>query len=169
MSEKEGAVEILCKEINATFKPEYETVEVLIAFVGSLVGEIDDMIGLERHLEKVTGKETSDEAVKSLERVKNLLAVKGRRDELIKAAAKAHIVTYVPDEGDCDHYVDMLSSCVSAIRFGLEIPCRSRHAASAANHIWKRKYGIRLFDRHSNDWGKQWAKMKFNEAIGLTP
>jgi len=145
---------------------EGESVAIFVVFVSVLVGEIEVMIETEKMISHVTNKDVSDEAIKALECVKNLLSISDR-DELINASAEAHNVTYVPDEGSCDHYIDMLSSCVSAIRFGLALPCRSRHAAEAADHVWKQRYGLTLFDKHSNKWGKQWARAKFYEALGV--
>ena len=161
-----GVIQILCEEINATYTKEMESAGVLGAFVSVIVGEIDEMVAIDQHLTKFGGDVVSTEAVNALEAVKKLLIFSTDREQLIKRADKAHMLTYVPDEGPCDHYIDMLSSCVSAIRFGLEAPCRSRHAAEAANHVWRYRYGITLLDRHSNGWGKKWARSKFYEALG---
>lgn len=70
-----------------------------------------------------------------------------------------------PDDGPCDHLLDMLSSCASAIRFGLEKPCTSRYAAAAANHIWSHLYGVHLFDQFTDEWQKDWARAQLQAAI----
>ena len=94
-------------------------------------------------------------------------------DDLISKAAAVHDFVHTTGNDEaypCDHLVDMLSSCASAIRFGLEVPCRSRHAAEAANHIWKRVYGISLFDSFTSNWCHDWTRAKLTEAlIQLTP
>jgi hypothetical protein len=164
MSNK-GPVEILCQEIGVKFKKKMESTSTLVSFVSVLVKEIEEMMVTEDQLSEFTGKEVSKKAIKSLECIKNLLTIKDR-GELIKGAAKAHIVAFVHDDGPCDHYVDMISSCISVIRFGLESPCRSRHAASAAKHVWKHRYSIKLFDNYSNSWGNQWSKAKLYEVVG---
>lgn len=53
----------------------------------------------------------------------------------------------------------------SAIRFGLETPCRSRHAAHAAQHVWQQIYGISLFDSHTPGWQREWARSKMIAAL----
>jgi hypothetical protein len=164
-SKEKGAVQILCEEIGATYIEKMESVDVLVAFVSVLVDEIDGMMGISRQIQHLTDEKVSVGAEEALKCVKDLLLVKGRKD-LIKASESAHRVTYVSDDGPCDHNIDMLSSCVSAIRFGLEIPSMSRHAAEAANHIWKFRYGVSLFDRHSSGWSKEWSRSKFYEALG---
>jgi hypothetical protein len=73
-----------------------------------------------------------------------------------------------PDDAyPTDHLIDMLNSCVSAARFGLEIPCHSRHAASAAGHVWEQRYGITCQDGHTSRWKKDWARAKFQDALVL--
>lgn len=162
-----GPIEILCKEIGTPFSGKFESEFVLIAFVGVLVGEIEEMISGAAHVQHLTGGRVPSEIRKAREAVTCVKAVlmAQTKEELINAATKAHRTVSVHDEGPCNHYIDMLSSCVSAIRFGLEEPCHSRHAAEAANHIWKRRYGLTLFDSHSSAWSKQWASAKFLEAL----
>lgn len=166
---EQGPVEILCDEIGAVFTKNMENGPVFVSFIRGLVGEVEDMVKIESHLSSLTGKEIPAETGEAIDRVKKLLDISDR-EGLIAAASEAHGSVHVSDYGPCNHYIDMLSSCVSAIRFGLEQPCRSRHAAEAANHVWKHKYRIGLFDKHSNDWGRQWAKIKFYEALAdVTP
>lgn len=161
----EGPVEILCDEIGVSFQARMESTPVLVAFVAALVGEVDFMIQHKKNLAPFTGEEVpTEDTYAALECVKSILPLTDR-EELIKAAGKAHDTVRVPDEGPCNHHIDMLSLCTSAIRFGLEQPCWSRHAAEAAHHVWKHRYGITLFDGHSNGWGKQWAKAKFLDAL----
>ncbi|MBL3600660.1 MAG: hypothetical protein JMN25_12465 [gamma proteobacterium endosymbiont of Lamellibrachia anaximandri] len=163
---EQGPIEILCEEIDATFTKNMESISILIAFTSVLVSEIEGMVRSAKTIAHLTGEEVLDETEETIDIVKSVL-IHSDREELIEAASKAHLNVTVPDEGPCNHYIDMLSSCVSAIRFGLEQPCRSRHAADAADHIWKRKYGISLFDRHTSTWRKQWTRDKFYEALGV--
>ena len=96
-----------------------------------------------------------------------MLALKNRQ-ALIDGAAEVHSFIHEvegSEDGPCDHLIDMLSSCVSAIRFGLEKPCHSRHAAAAASHIWKHLYGVSLFDSFTPEWEKDWARAQLQEAI----
>lgn len=142
-----------------------ETTAVLVCFVAALVEEVGEMMGSARRIAHVTGRGVSDECYEALNTVGELLEIENK-DDIIKASAEAHRTVTVQEGGPYDHYMDMLSSCVSALRFGLVTPCSSRHAAAAADHIWKQKYGITLFDKHSNGWGKRWAKSKFYESFG---
>lgn len=164
---EKGPVEKLCDEIGATFTKNMESIVVLKAFVSVLVNEVEEMAGMDSQIAHLTGKEVPDETYSAIEHVKSLLTLTDR-EELIKMAGDISMnAIHVPDEGPCNHYVDMLSSCVSAIWFGLERPCRSRHAAEAVNHIWRKKYGVTLFDQHSPAWGRQWACAKFYEALAV--
>jgi hypothetical protein len=67
-----------------------------------------------------------------------------------------------------DRPVEMLSACASAVRFGLEAPCRSRHAADAAQQVWTVKYGVTLSDDQSPGWGDQWARRLFRRALATS-
>lgn len=64
-----------------------------------------------------------------------------------------------------DHLIDMISSCASAIRFAFDSPCQSRHAAAAAYHVWKHRYGVTLFDRFTGEWQKDWTHAVLGDAI----
>ena len=165
MDRNQGPIEILCDELGVKFTGDMERINVLTAFVKELLNEIDGMARSDKAISHLTGVEVSDEVGRAIKAVKIMLTYSDRA-KLIEVAGEAHSLTHQPDEGPCDHYLDMLSSCISAIRFGLEQPCRSRHAAEAANHVWTRKYGITLFDKHSNGWGKSWARVKLTDALG---
>jgi hypothetical protein len=170
--ESPGPVEILCREIRYPFTQELEQPSVLIAFVRVLVGEISDMVTWR----SVISRGFSEEGFGTLEATRPLDAVKalleqfpmppGNREQM---CAELHNgLLYTPDAGPCNHLIEMLSSCVSAIRFGLEMPCHSRHAAAASDHIWKHKYGVRLFDGCTSDWQKDWARRKLTEALQVS-
>ncbi len=169
---EEGPVEILCKEIDFHFDNELERVDLFVAFVSVLVAEISKMRNMQDQLADVTGVAPSDNSAEALRLAKKMLAEQ-EIDGLIEKAAALHDFSHTANPEDAyptDHLIDMASSCASAIRFGLETPCHSRHAASAADHIWKRVYGIGLFDHISSRWRKDWARIKFQEAIiSLTP
>lgn len=166
--QKPRAVEILCKEIGYRFDKRMETPATLAAFVKVLVSQVDDIRRHHRFMANHGGPPPTAEADETFNRV-HLIFGQTTIDGLIKFAAEAHdyIHTVHSDEGPCDHLIDMLSSCVSAIRFGLEIPCHSRHASEAAGHIWKHLYGVRLFDSYTSAWQHDWTRSKLQEAILL--
>lgn len=173
MAEKvKGPIEILCDEIGYPHDKALDRVDVFVAFVDSLVGEISDMIAWRSVISRgysEPGYETA-EAMRPLKAVRELLTITAVPERDAKCAELHNGILSQPDEGPCNHFLDMLSSCVSAIRFGLEIPCHSRHAAEAASHVWKHKYGLRLFDQHTSRWEKDWACQKMQSAIiGLLP
>lgn len=166
--DNKGPIEILCKEIGYPFDGRLERPEILVAFVGVLVSHIADMRGLRSVLaEKIKTPSPSDESGEVLRRVEEMLA-SNDVDGLIPKAADVHDFIHSVEgheDGPCDHLIDMLSSCVSAIRFGLEKPCRSRHAAEAANHVWGRLYGVQMFDEHTARWEDDWARIQFQTAL----
>ena len=165
-----GPVEILCKEIGFRFDRQMETPNLLIAFVSMLVVEVGKIYDWQKHIAEipgVTSKPPSDDAGEVLSRTCEMLNELGR-DALILHAAEVHAFIHQvegPEDGPCDHLIDMLSSCVSAIRFGLEEPCHSRHAAAAASHIWRKKYGVTLEDDCTPAWQQDWACRQLQNAI----
>lgn len=165
---KRGPVETLCREIGFRFSHAMESPRIFVAFVSVLVTEVGDMRKMQASLaEAVTTKAPSSDSAEVLRRVNELLSIT-RPAEMIERAATVHgfIHEVAPDDArPCDHLIDMLSSCVSAVRFGLEIPCHSRHAAEAASHIWKHRYGISLFDEFTSNWKHDWTRAKLQEAI----
>jgi hypothetical protein len=167
----QGPVEILCSEIGIEFNRNMERRDIFVAFVAQLVGQIAERMELVDRISAFAKvKASTDDARDILVKVCALLELIG--DAAISYAAEIHdrIHEIMPDDGPCDHNIDMLSSCVSAIRFGLETPCRSRHAAEAASHVWKHVYGISRFDRQTSQWQKQWARGLFQDAlISLLP
>lgn len=166
LEEKEGPIEILCREIGFTFDKKLETVDMLVTFVSVLVTEIKHMRWMDEKCTPITGKEPTENSAKAIALMRETLTHQDR-DLLIRGATNVHDFTHTvnSDEGPCDHMVDMISSCASAIRFGLERPCRSRHAADATDHIWKHVYGIRLFDTFTGNWQREWAREKFQQAL----
>lgn len=162
-----GPIEILCDEIGVRFHPRLESPEMLVAFVSVMVGHISHMRYIQTHVGRMGGEKPSPESEEVLTRVEAMLA-SNDPDGLIQKAAEIHsyIHQVAPDDVEpCDHLIDMLSSCVSAIRFGLEKPCQSRHAAEAASHVWRHQYGIRLFDSFTSGWQEEWARAQFHEAM----
>ena len=163
-----GPVRVLCDEIGFTFHPGIERADVFIAFVGRLVEAVEEQRWMQAAIaEKAGGKPPSEGSAEIMRLAVEMLkgteapdlyaraaAVHGRADELNPETAYP-----------TDHLIDMLVSCASAIRFGLEMPCRSRHAAAAANHVWAQRYGVSLFDSHTPDWEKAWARSKLLAAI----
>ena len=163
---QEGPIEILCKEIGFRFDKKLESVNTLVSFVSVLVSEISRMRWVDEKCVPMTGKEPTENSAKAITLISEVLS-RQDRDLLIKGAAEVHgfVNRVTPDEGPRDHMVDMVSSCASAIRFGLERPCRSRHAAAAANHIWQHVYGIRTFDCFTGNWQKEWTRAKLHQAM----
>ena len=49
----------------------------------------------------------------------------------------------------------------------MEKPCHSRHAAEAASHIWRLKYGVGLHDSLTPSWEHEWARVMFQRAMLL--
>lgn len=173
-----GVVETLCHEIGYPFDDAMETPHTLVSFARVLFFEVNDMHSwrtmiAERGLGEVQGFNTSEaaDAFKAVrEFLENPLVDRERR------CAELHNgVLCQPDDGPCNRFIEMLSSIVSAIRFGLEFPCRSRHAAHAADHIWSVKYGISLFDNYTPHWSKDYARRLLAKAltapiqVGTTP
>jgi hypothetical protein len=161
---EKGPVEILCHEIGFRFDRSMETAPILAAFVRQLVRQVAHTRQMEAAISGLTGAAPSEESAEMLRLAENMLAA-SEPEELIARAARVHNFDPNPDDGPCDHLIDMLSSCASAIRFGLEKPCHSRHAASAAQHIWRRTYGIRLEDDITPHWSKHWARVQLGRAI----
>lgn len=162
-----GPIRILCDEIGFAFDDKLETTEMLLAFVSVLAGHVDSMRYIKSYCVKLGGEAVSDESAKVLEMVAAVLATNDF-DSLKDKCADIHnyIHTVAPDDAyPCDHLIDMLSSCVSAVRFGIEKRCHSRHAADAAQHVWKQLYGISLFDSHTPAWEKEWARAQLQTAI----
>lgn len=158
---EKGPVEILCDEIGFRFDRSMERRDIFISFVGVLIDEIADIRDWKVQLAKFGCEAPSDESGPILAAARTMLVA----DDKIAAAAKVHELTRQPDDGPCDHLLDMLSSCASAIRFGLETPCHSRHAASASGHVWRFRYGITLHDEYTSNWKKDWTRVKLQNAI----
>lgn len=163
---EKGPVRILCDEIEFPFERRLETVPILVAFVARLVHEVASGRAFEERISHLTGKPPSAASAEAV-RLAEAMLTGATPEEIIAGAKKVHDFGRVrnPDEGPSDHTLDMLSSCASALRFGLEQPCVSRHAASAAGHIWRRKYGVTLHDDLTPHWEKHWARVQLQNAI----
>jgi len=171
MSDAEkGPIETLCKEIEFRFNPILERDELLVAFVSELVSELGEMRGLQAMLASCAGsKPPSGASAEVLAKTRAMLFLPYGGEMMEKAREVHNFIDGVVSDDDypCDHLIDMLSSCVSAIRFGLEKPCRSRHAAEAAQHVWKHVYGVQRFDRFTSNWQHDWARAQLTSAIAL--
>lgn len=172
MSERvRGPIELLCKEVDFPFDRRMEREDLFIAFVSELVEEISQLRHTQAAIADLTGKPPSDASAQVLDVARSMVAL----DLGLSDKAREELTRFIHDRSheinpddpghQCDHLVDMLSSCASAIRFGLEKPCRSRHAADAASHVWKHKYGVSLFDGNTPRWQKEWARSKLQAAI----
>lgn len=170
MGEK-GPVRILCDEIGFDFDRRLERDDLFIAFVAELVNEISEKRHTEEAVSAFGGEKPSDSSREVLDLARSLVA----RDPGLSQRARLEIAEAIhershevnPDDptASCDHLVDMMASCASAIRFGLEKPCRSRHAAEAAQHVWQHVYGVTRFDGNTPAWQREWARKKLASAI----
>ncbi len=164
---KRGPVEILCLEAKYPFDPEMEDTALFIEFVRVLFSHINDMVAWRSAISRMVPESGWDtnEARQAFQAVKKFI-IDG--DPTIDRETQCFVLHnelfYQPDDGPYNRIIEMLSSIVSAIRFGLEVPCHSRHAAHAAGHIWEHKYGIRLFDECTSDWQKDWMRRQIGTA-----
>lgn len=167
LDRQKGPVEILCKEIGFHFERSMERDDILISFVSVLVEWVAEGRETQERIAHLTKAPPSSDSAEVLRDVRELLRL-DNRESMLKRSAEIHnfIHEVAPEDAyPCDHLIDMLSSCVSAIRFGLEIPCHSRHAAAAASHVWKQRYGISLFDEYTSAWENDWARHQLQRAI----
>lgn len=168
---KRGSVEILCREIGFQFSPGMESPRLLVAFVRTLVLEVAEMRDMGEQIKGILRPDgPSDGSGELLDKTLDMLN-SGDIAAMVEQCGDLHDLAHRLNPEDAyptDHLIDMLSSCISGIRFGCE-PERwgvgSRHAAAAAQHIWGRKYGVRLFDRHTPRWQSDWALHKLQEAL----
>lgn len=161
---EQGAIERLCKEIGEPFDRRLERSEMLLAFVGELVREVGEMVAITIALSSVTGKQVSQAAAAALP-IAQMMCARQNIPEAKRLAEQVHDISFAAGEEVADRPLEMLTACASAICFGLELPCRSRHAAAAAAQIWGQKYGVKLSDQHSPDWQQQWARVVFHTAL----
>lgn len=143
---------------------------VLVAFVRQLVETVAHLRESQARIAEIPGVSEPAPSADSARVIAAARAMLDARDikEMIAAATRVHDLSHElnpDDRRETDHIIDMLSSCASAIRFGFETPCHSRHAASAAGHIWRKLYGIRLEDSHTPNWQKDWARIQLQDAI----
>ena len=167
MTRQKGSVEILCEEIGFRFERAMERQDIFVSFVSMLVSQVSEMRAMQERIADLTKKTPSTDSAEVVARAQSLLAISDRA-KMIEAAAGLHnyIHEVAPEDAyPCDHLIDMASSCVSAIRFGLETPCHSRHAAEAASHIWRLRYGISLEDQYTSAWRKDWTRAMLQLAI----
>ena len=171
-----GPVETLCREIGYPWDRRLEREDLFVAFVGSLVAEVADRRRMAESIAHLTGKSPAPDGEKVLNLAFSMVApdLGLSTPARIDLARAVHDLSHEINPDDpghsCDHEVDMLASCASAIRFGLEQPCRSRHAAEAASHVWQHVYGVSRFDSQTPSWQKEWTRGKLTEAlISLLP
>jgi hypothetical protein len=163
-----GPIRILCDEIGFRFDPRIERTDVLVAFVRELVDEVADRRQTAAVLAgRVGTKAPSEGSWSAINLAQHMLSETSVRG-LQAGARRLHEACdrLNPDDAyPTDHLIDMLASCASAILFGLEKPCKSRHAAEAADHVWKHVYGVSRFDSETPAWSKAWACVRLQEAI----
>ena len=148
-----GPVEILCDEIGAVFNANMETIPVFMSFVTRLVAEIehDEIMNAKVHGSKVNEK---------------LQQAFVDMDELLSATSHEQIL-YLADQF-CIHEAPkhLLRDCAVAIKFGLEVPCKSRHAADAAKRICRHLYGYKMHDIMIGEFENKWVREKFYDSLG---
>jgi hypothetical protein len=164
---RKGAVEMLCEEIKFSFDRRMENWRVHIAFVGELLAEIELQRSIQCHAANMGGPPPSDGSARAIRAAKAMLAAPSPGEAISRAAWVHELCRKLnPDDAyPTDHFIDMVSSCASAVRFGLESPCRSRHAASAASHVWRQAYGISRFDSFTPAWERDWIRAKLCGAL----
>lgn len=162
-----GSVQRLCEEIGFKFDRRLERPDVLVAFIGVLVGEVEEMHEMAGRIAPYTGNPPSDASGEVLALARAMLL---NPSEATSSAVHDASHRLNPDE---DHFVDMLSSCASGVRFGIATDkwgVGSRHAADAAQHVWRQKYGVSLYDHNTPGWESEWARSVLLSAIiGLLP
>lgn len=170
-----GPVEILCKEIGVHFDHRMETLPIFVGFVRVLTDKALEDFEASEQIKTIIGLDYSgkpmqepDDATPQVRELVDAMFRSAHPIDMIERAARVHELARELNPEDAyptNHYIDMLSSCASAIRFGLETPCRSRHAAEAAGHIWRRRYRIGLEDGSTEAWQKDWARQQLDEAL----
>lgn len=166
-----GPVELLCQEIGFPWDRRLEREDVFVAFVRELVEAVAHRVDMAGRLSPFTGTAPSPETLRAVDLGRSMTALDLglSRAARMSVASALHDLSHEVNPDDprhgCNHDVDMLSLCASAIRFGLETPCRSRHAAAAAQHVWKHVYGVTLFDSQTPAWEKEWARGRLSAAI----
>jgi hypothetical protein len=166
-----GPVRVLCDEIGFQFSPGMENPRLLVAFIRTLVLEVAEIRDLAERLKDVLGRDgPSAGSGQMLNKVLDMLNG-GDVVAMVEQCAGLHELAHQLNPDDAyptDHLIDMLSSCVSGIRFGCDTGrwgVGSRHAAEAAQHVWGRKYGVSLFDAHTPRWQHDWTRHKLREAL----
>ena len=148
-----GPVEILCDEIGAVFNSNMETIPVFMSFITVLVAEIE-------HDEIMTAKIHGSNVADKLQQAFVDM------DELLSATDREQIL-YLADQF-CIHDSPnhLLRQCAVAIKFGLGVPCKSRHAADVAKSICRHLYGYKMHDTMIGDFENQWVRNKFYCSLG---
>lgn len=163
-----GPVRILCDEIGFPWDRRLEREDLFVAFVRVLVEGLAEDRELSRRIVRFTGRPPSDGSQEVLSLAFAMLDAPDTAGRIARAAA-VHDASHRlnPDNAyPTDHLIDMLASCASAIRFGLaEREYRSRHAASAADHVWRHRYGVSRFDGQTPAWENEWARSVLMSAI----
>lgn len=163
-----GPMRILCDEIGFPFDRRLEREDLFVAFVRELFAEIDSQRWLLDRVSKVGGKPPSEASGEVLGLARRMFDANLSRTYRRAMAVQVHDACRLHNPDDAyptDHLIDMISSCASAIRFGLEAPCRSRHAAEAARHVWGQAYGISRFDNETPEWLHSWSRMRLISAL----
>ena len=148
-----GPVEILCNEIGAVFNSNMETIPVFMAFISVLVAEIehDEVMNA-----KIRGSSVDKKTQQAFVDIDEILSAT-EREQILYLADQFHIH---------EQPKHLLHDCAIAIKFGLEVPCKSRHAADAAKRICRYLYGYKMHDPAICDFENQWVRNKFYDSLG---
>lgn len=168
-AQEKGPVQILCEEIGYEPDQRLERPELLVSFLTVLTDELAGMVDMHERIRPFTGGAANTDAAEAIERLRVLLAkAPALADgDCLNFSLWAHDRTFgEPGGPPCNHMVDIAGSINAALWFSFEKPwCASRHAASAAGHLWKHKYGVSLFDEHTPKWQNDWIRAQFHEAV----
>jgi len=108
------------------------------------------------------------DARRSIDKLKQVLAADDPATLVAGAGAVHDLIHAFQWQGNwASHVFDIVGSLASALRFGLDERDEfgSRHAAEAANHLWRHEYGVSKFDEFTGDWQKSWACAQFDEGM----
>lgn len=164
MSGDKGVVEILTNEIGVPFDAGMERPEVLFAYLRRLLNVHEH----DMEVRKVIGRPHSANAERFTKRVRQLCDGNLSREESIQECsiiADAMREAWDDESEPVDRDMEFLSGVLCAIRFGLEMPCRSRWPAEVGGNLFKRHYGMTLFDSNTRRWSAEWLRDRFTEGL----
>jgi len=130
-----------------------ETIPVFLSFITVLVAEIenDEIMNA-----KIRGSQVEEKVQQAFVDM----------DELLSATDYNQIMYLADQFWIHEAPSHLLRQCAGAVKFGLERPCKSRHAADTANNICRHLYGYSMHDTMIKEFENKWARNKFYESLG---